>query len=116
MKALFKTIVCLSFLASTFNLRAQEDKISGIYVDGVKVTEIDCYSFKEMEVIFPIDKLKAFDQIEIQMNLFDKAGGYSYLTGTKGTNYSTLVLNSFALDGIQYGKFKIFQILINCYY
>lgn len=107
MKTIFKTIICLTFLTSAISLKAQEDKITGIYVDGVKVTEIDCYSFGEMWYIFPIDKLKGFDVMAIGLDIYinDK----QTLVAQKEAKYSNLTLNSFQYNGLLYTKFKIFD-------
>lgn len=70
MKYLFKTIKISLLIAlitvSNFRSLAQEDKISGIYVDGVKVTEIDCYNFGDMTFYIKYsDVLKNFKIISI---------------------------------------------------
>lgn len=113
MKTIFKIIVFISFLACAINLKAQEDKISGIYVDGVKVTEIDCYSFEEMEVIFPIDKLKGFDLIQIGFKPVvenanieeDGLAAYQFCE----LSYSALALKSFSSNGLTYARVKIYE-------
>jgi hypothetical protein len=108
MKNLFKTMVIL-IIALIFPLstNAQEDKISGIYVDGVKVTEIDCYSFGEMWYIFPIDKLKGFDMVAIGLDIY--TNDKQTLVAQKETKYSNLILHSFQYNGMLYSKFKIFE-------
>lgn len=63
----FKTYAILLLITiGSFNMKAQEDKISGIYVDGVKVNEIDCYNFGDMTFYLKYnDVLKNFKIVSI---------------------------------------------------
>lgn len=58
MKTTFKVIVCLCFLTSTLNLKAQEDKISGVYVDGLKVDTLYCNDFETIDLAFKLPNTK----------------------------------------------------------
>jgi antitoxin component YwqK of YwqJK toxin-antitoxin module len=66
------------------NLKAQDDSNCGIVIDGVLVDKIDCWSFQEMNLIFPItDRHKKYDKIQLKLCKYEKPddttpGGFSY--------------------------------------
>jgi hypothetical protein len=53
-KSIFLLILCIVF---SFSVRSQAD-LSGIIVDDVMVEKIECFSFNEMDLVFPYDKSK----------------------------------------------------------
>ena len=46
-----RTLFCFIALLLTTNLKAQDDPNVGFYVDGVKVTEINCANFKTLTIV-----------------------------------------------------------------
>jgi len=51
LKSLLFVFLLLTF--SSTQIKAQDDPNIGFYVDGVKVTELTCYSFKKMTLVLP---------------------------------------------------------------
>jgi len=77
-KAVKTCTVLVLIMICSFNLKSQDDKITGIYVDGVKVTEIDCYNFGDMTFYLKYsDVLKNFKILSI-----------AYFVETNNTPYS----------------------------
>lgn len=79
MKNVLKSILLFATMTFCVNtLKAQEDKISGIYIDGVKVNEIDCYNFGDMSFYLKYsDVLKNFKIVSV-----------AYYVETNNTPYS----------------------------
>jgi antitoxin component YwqK of YwqJK toxin-antitoxin module len=67
--------VLTAFLTFSFNLFGQDDANCGIIIDGVKADTLDCWSFNEMDLVFPVnDKYKKYDQTTICLRFSNDAG------------------------------------------
>jgi hypothetical protein len=86
MKKLF-TILFLLFLSGTNYLIGQTtDPVSGIYIDGVKVTELNCYSFGTMTLVCPYnDAFDKFDHVRISID--DESGNWTIKDITPATKF-----------------------------
>jgi antitoxin component YwqK of YwqJK toxin-antitoxin module len=64
-----KAITVLSILLMTINHSQAQNDPSGIVIDYVKVDKIDCWSFDEMDLIFPYDRNKwnKYDMITVRL-------------------------------------------------
>jgi hypothetical protein len=95
-------IFALLFLFS--NLKAQSgDPVCGIYIDGVKANELNCYSFGTMVLVLPYDNsYKEFDKVRVSI-LSSCAG-----TAWDGDTYLDLTSTSFA-DYVK-GKYLVYEV------
>lgn len=86
MKKLILLFVTLSIFTNT---KAQDDPNVGFYVDGVKVTELTCYSFKSLVVVLPFNK--AYSNFDRFMLYTDTKNEFtSTYTISKGKILSTV--------------------------
>lgn len=91
MKTLTKTLLAFAFLLLFFsNTKAQDDANCGVYIDGVKVNQIECYSFGSLTVVFPYNPAyKNFTNVKITISVITygttkeitSAGLFKYIKG-----------------------------------
>lgn len=86
-------LIIIVFSLGILNIKAQEDPNVGFYVDGVKVTELTCYSFEKLQLVIPYNpNYSSFDKLQIKMySSYKKEGliwsGLSYKDITKGNAF-----------------------------
>lgn len=77
-KILFSLCAIALFLFSN-NVKAQDDPNVGFYADGVKVTELNCYAFQTLTVVFPYNSAYSnFDRFIIRADYDNPWGGGNY--------------------------------------
>jgi hypothetical protein len=101
MKKVFLFAALVSSLLFSASMKAQDDDPNvGFYVDGVKVTELNCYSFKNLSVVLPYKTefadypefsvymtLAVGDPIGSKENALDGTGGMTITSGSFKAKY-----------------------------
>ena len=78
LKLIFSTICLLVFTAI---LKAQDDPNVGIYVDGVKATELSCGSVKRLTAVLPYNSAyDNYDKFQISLLATGSDWDYGYIT------------------------------------
>ena len=68
--------MAFAFLLFTFSFTSQDDSKAGFYADGVKVNEINCYSFGELKVLIPFkDTYTGFDRFIFEFTFNEPQNG-----------------------------------------
>ncbi|MCD6068965.1 MAG: hypothetical protein K0S33_3791 [Bacteroidetes bacterium] len=100
-------IFALSLLV--LNAKAQDDPIVGFYVDGVKVTEINCYTFGSLKLVLPFDPAYAsYDRFVITVynsesfQMGNHEGAYNVLSKPK--TLSMVKNNYFVYEVLKKGE------------
>jgi hypothetical protein len=96
-----------SLILFSANLKAQfDDPIEGVYVDGVKISELNCYSFGDMDVVFSLEKLRNFEAVSIFLKVVYEGDQTHYAQSWEVQPLNNLKMNSFESGGKEYIKFK----------
>jgi hypothetical protein len=103
MKKLF--ILSIAFFALNITLQAQNDPNVGFYADGVKVTELNCYTFGSLTVVLPYDKgFENFNEFLIYGDVVSLASGHVF---EKNISKGALLSNNIK------GKYMVFDVFAN---
>lgn len=110
MKTFTKTRLAFAFLLLTFSTTKAQDDLSGVYVDGIKTTELNCASFGDMYVVFPIDKLKSFESVNVYGSV-EYNRDWQKTVGNANTYFKTasLDLKSFTYKNQTYVKISLIR-------
>lgn len=110
LKLIFATI----FLFTT-TLKAQDDPNVGLYMDGVKVSELKCYTFGTLTLVFPYNEAYA-NYDKIAFNFYDGADPVKGLS----SHHSERLISPASFFKYVKGKYFVFEIFskgvqqINC--
>lgn len=110
LKLFFLTVI----IHFTLTIKAQDDPKLGVYIDGVKVSELNCYSFDNLTLVLPYnDVYSKFDKINIVFcnGTNPKKGiSESNRTSLELSNYSVKSISSAALFKYVNGKYLIYEV------
>lgn len=81
-----RSLICVGIAFLTINLNilsAQDLKQCGLILDGKLIDSVDCWNFKEAEVIFPVsEKWLDYDFVELRVAVLRKSDAGIILMGT----------------------------------
>jgi antitoxin component YwqK of YwqJK toxin-antitoxin module len=103
-----KIVNLISFIVFLINgsMFAQEDSNLGIFIDGVKVTELPCYSFGKMTIVFPYNEAYSkFDFLRMKLFVVNPKDNNSTLA------YSYADLNTGIISTIRRGNYIVYELI-----
>lgn len=110
----FKLFFLTVIVHFSLTIKAQDDPNLGVYIDGVKVSELNCYSFGNLTVVLPYnDVYSKFDKITIVF-----CNGTNPKKGVSESNKNSLELSNYSEKSIapaalfKYvkGKYLIYEV------